>query len=301
MARAASARLTVAFVAFVAALMIVAVGCEPKQQKKEHAAGSAAEVRVVSLSPSTTEAMFAVGAGELLVGRSRFCDFPEAVTALPSVGGFADPNMEAILALRPTMVIGSQGPAGPALEERLRGQGLATAFDATDSIDQIGMMMRALGDRFDRKIAASAAVVALDKRVARIEKWGNVQSSAGKPVTVVMVFDAKPVFVAGPGSFADELIRKAGATNAIKAGGKWPTIDVERLLKLDPDVIVDAMNVGHGGASKLGEATGWDTLRAVKEGRVRRLTSAVALRPGPRIADGLAGVARAIFGKAPPP
>src|SRR5678815_2093660 len=70
-------------------------------------------LRVVSISPSTTEAVFAIGAGSLLVGRSRYCDFPPEVERLPVVGGYADPSVESIVALAPNLVVGARGPAGP--------------------------------------------------------------------------------------------------------------------------------------------------------------------------------------------
>src|SRR5208282_6923855 len=85
-------------------------------------------LRVVSLSPSTTEALVAVGARDALVGRSRYCDFPPDVLSVPVVGGFVDPNFEAIVALRPDLVIGARGPAGAQVAERLGPLGTATYF-----------------------------------------------------------------------------------------------------------------------------------------------------------------------------
>src|SRR6266481_1484828 len=81
--------------------------------------------RVVSLSPNTTETLFAVGAGNRVVGRSRFCDYPPGVTKIPSVGGYVDASLEAILALRPDLVVGARGPAGPALHDKLGSVGIA--------------------------------------------------------------------------------------------------------------------------------------------------------------------------------
>src|SRR5258707_15896998 len=82
--------------------------------------------RIVSLSPNTTETLFAIGAGDRLVGRSRFCDYPPEVRSIPSVGGYVDPSLEAILALAPHLVVGARGPAGPALAEKLGAIGIAT-------------------------------------------------------------------------------------------------------------------------------------------------------------------------------
>src|SRR5438309_5001124 len=87
-----------------------------------------APARIVSLSPSTTETLFALGAGERLVGRSRFCDYPPEVRRIPSVGGYVDASLEAILALAPDLVVGARGPAGPSLANKLGSMGIATFF-----------------------------------------------------------------------------------------------------------------------------------------------------------------------------
>src|SRR5690606_5239254 len=107
----------------------------------------AAQPRVISISPSTTEALYAIGAGGLAVGRSRYCDYPEAALALPAVGGFVDPSVEAIVALRPTLVIGARGPAGPSIEGTLRDRGIQTYFPETETIAGIEAMIAGLGER----------------------------------------------------------------------------------------------------------------------------------------------------------
>jgi iron complex transport system substrate-binding protein len=252
-------------------------------------------MRVVSLSPSTTEAMFAIGAGHLLVGRTDNCDYPPAASALPTIGGYAGPNREAVLALRPTLVIGEQGPVGPSIEQQLRAHGIDTFFPNTDSVAEITSMIRRLGERVEHAQSANQLAQRIDTRIIELAEWAYPRTKPG----VVMVLDVSPIFVAGPGSFPDELVGLAGGVNLIRRGGKWPTIDIEHLRSLDPQILVDAMSVGHTGGSRLGTAPGWDTLTAVREGHVRRLTSAAALRPGPRITDGLVDIARAIHGEGP--
>jgi iron complex transport system substrate-binding protein len=250
---------------------------------------------VVSLSPNTTEAMFAIGAGDLLVGRSRQCDHPPEAERLPTTGDYANPNLEAIIALRPTLVIGEQGPVGPQIEHKLRAHGVDTFFPVTDSVADITAMLRKLGGRVAHAQSARQLAQRIDTRIGQLATWAYPR----EPVSVIMVFDVSPIFVAGPGSFPDELLRLAGGNNPITRGGKWPTIDIEHLLSLNPAVIIDAMGVGHAAVSRVGEAPGWNALAAVKEGRVRRLSSSAALRPGPRIAEGLSDVARAVHGVAP--
>ncbi len=250
--------------------------------------------RVVSLSPSTTEAVFALGAGDSLVGRSQHCDFPSEVARLPSVGGYAEPDVERILALRPSLVVGERGPAGPALGERLVAHGIATYFPPTDTVAEVGAMLVGLAERLGRREAGERVRGELLAKLARISTWAQKLA----PVTVVVVLDAKPLVVAGPGGFLDELLRLAGGTNAIKLGGAYPTIDIERLLAVDPAVLIDATDV-RDLPSSLPGLEGWARLSAVREGRVRKLTEATAMRPGPRLAQGLVAVATLLHPEAP--
>src|SRR5580658_10794683 len=97
--------------------------------------------RVVSLSPSTTEALAAIGARDELVGRSRYCDWPPDVASVPAVGGFVDPNFEAIVALKPDLVTGARGPAGRQVSDRLEALGIATYFPETESLASIDAMI----------------------------------------------------------------------------------------------------------------------------------------------------------------
>jgi iron complex transport system substrate-binding protein len=247
--------------------------------------------RIVSLSPSTTEAVFAIGAGSKLVGRSRYCNFPPDVMKLPQVGGYVDPSFEAILALMPDLVVGARGPAGSALSERLEARGIATYFPETESLASIDAMILGLGERTNRAEAGAAAAAVLRGRIASVER-----SVAGLPRTrVLLVFGLSPLSVAGPSSFADEMIRRAGGTNVVTEGGLYPTIGAEHVLKLDPDVVINAAMMEERASERLRkDAPGWDRVRAVQEGHVTSITDEAVLRPGPRIADGIAMLARAL-------
>jgi cobalamin transport system substrate-binding protein len=262
--------------------------------------GSAgAAPRVVSLAPSTTEAMFAIGAGDLLVGRSKQCDYPPEALLLPVIGGFADPSIEAIVALRPTLAVGARGPAGPALEDTLRARGIATFFPETESIAQIRAMIGDLGHLVKHDDGGARANAAID---ARLEAVARALGTRPKP-RALLLFDVAPIFVAGPGGFPDELLARAGGVNVIDRGGAYPTIGLERLIALDPDVILDASMDASGPDPSAGvrgkrDAPGFRELRAVREGRVRVLEGSAALRPGPRVAEGVAAIARALYGDA---
>ena len=245
----------------------------------------------MSLSPSTTETLYAIGAGDRLVGRSRYCDYPPEVTKLPQVGGFVDPSFEAILALRPDFVVGARGPAGATMTERLEARSIPTFFPATESFAQIDAMILGIGEKTGNTAQARGVVEKLDARVAGIQK-----AVADKPKKrVLLVFGLEPVSAAGPGSFADEMITKAGGTNAVREGGAYPTLGLERVIAIDPDVVVNAAMAEAHGHERIGkDSPGWSKVRAVVEGRIAPVTDEALLRPGPRIADGLATLARAI-------
>ncbi len=254
--------------------------------------------RVVSISPSMTEAVFAIGAGDLMVGRSRFCDYPPEAAALPVVGGFSDPSLEAIVALRPTLVISARGPAGASLAQSLEAQGIAVYSPETESIAQIENALTELGRRLSHDEGARVAVAVI--QAARRKIAGAV--ARRMRVRAAFLFDVAPIYAAGPGSFADELMREAGGDNCVIAGGAYPTLGLEQLLSLDPEVILDGSG-DEGGASRVAQKRGdpgWSKLRAVREGKVRPLAASVVLRPGPRIGEGLAAVARALHGDALP-
>jgi iron complex transport system substrate-binding protein len=268
----------------VAALAMIASCSRPKTTPTVAA-------RVVSLSPSTTETMYAIGAGALLVGRSRYCDYPPEVAKLPEVGGYVDPSFEAILGLRPDLVTGARGPAGPSITEKLGAKGIATFFPPAESFAQIDLMILGLGGWTDHVAQAKDVVAKIDARAEAI-----AHAVDGEPkARVMLVFGLQPIVAAGPKSFADEMLARAGGANVITDGPSYPTLEMERVLALDPDVILNAaIAEAHGAEAITADAPGWKNVRAVKLGRVVALTDESVLRPGPRVADGLAVIARAL-------
>jgi len=246
--------------------------------------------RIVSLSPSTTEAVCAVGARDRLVGRSRYCDYPQDVKSLPEVGGYVDPNLEAILALRPDLVVGARGPSGSTITDALGARGVATYFPQTESLAEIDAMIAGIGERTDHAKDASGLVASMHADLDALAK-----TLAGKPMPrVLFVFGISPIVCAGPSTFADEMIQRAHAKNAITEGTGYPTIGMERVLAIDPDVIVEAAFGEQGQQAIAKAASGWGHLRAVREDRVTHLTDETVLRPGPRVVRGIEALARAI-------
>ncbi len=282
--------------ALVTILALVACGCSRSRSSSSSGAAPSSTVnRIVSISPSTTEAVFTVGAGAKLVGRSRYCDFPPEVTRLPQVGGYVDPSFEAILALQPDLVTGARGPAGSALAEKLAARGIATYFPETESFASIEQMIAGMAERTGNAAQGRVELEALHAKIAAVE-----EAVAPLPKTkVLLIYGLAPLSVAGPTSFAEEMIRRAGGTNVVTEGGAYPTLGAERVLALDPDVIINAAMMEERMSERFRkDAPEWSHVRAVQTDRVVPITNESVLRPGPRIGEGLMLIARAIHPEA---
>jgi iron complex transport system substrate-binding protein len=252
--------------------------------------------RVVSLGPAMTESLFAVGAGAQVVARSRFCDFPPEALRLPAVGGI-DVDVESILELKPDLVVGPPGAWSTRITETMAAHHVATLFpDEIHDLDGVDAMILTLGHRTGHADEARRVVIALDTQERAIEK---AVEPLPKP-RVLFLVGVSPVVAAGPGSFANELLADAGGANVVLDGGAWPKLGFERVVELDPDVVVDASGTDSGGPHVTADAPGWSGLRAVREGHVVPMTDERVLRSGPRIGEGLAVLARALHPGAVP-
>ena len=248
--------------------------------------------RVVSLAPAITEIIHAVGAGEALVGVTRYCDYPPEVTELPKVGGFVDPDLEAILALRPDLVVG-MAAGDPDIQGKLERAEIPYLFVRMDTFDQTYRGIRALGEALGHAEQAADLVGRMRRQVHKVSASAQERARGDAP-EVLFVLGHKPLVVAGPETFGDELITLAGGANAA-AGleGSYPKLDLERVLAMDPDVIVDAAMVpGEGSNLDFWEKRAG--LEAVESGRVHAWSEAALLRPGPRLVEALRSFVRAL-------
>ncbi|PKN36248.1 MAG: ABC transporter substrate-binding protein [Deltaproteobacteria bacterium HGW-Deltaproteobacteria-20] len=268
---------------------LLAAACLLGCRSSGTAARGARGQRVVSITPNTTEAIFALGAGRRMVGRSRYCDYPPEAAKLPSVGGYVDPSLEAVLALRPDLVVGARGPIGRSLVDKLEVRGTVCYFPPTESVEEIFAMIVGLAEHLDVQPEGSRLVDSLRDRLQSIQK--SVEGKT-QPRTL-LVFGQAPISVAGPGSFPAEMLALAGCKNAVDKGARYPTLGFETILGLDPDLVIDATMAGGRTAEPIDvQRAGWSSVRAVREGRIVRLDDDRILRPGPRLAEGVALLAR---------
>jgi iron complex transport system substrate-binding protein len=245
--------------------------------------------RIVSVAPSVTETLFALGYEAQVVGVTRYDDRPPRVKKLPTVGGFWDPNVEAILALKPDLVIAvANVGAQPALQQLAElsipvfvvpGDKFADAFHATTAIAGV------LGTSATKK--AAQVVAQMKAQIIEASKSG-----AHSP-KVLVVFGHNPLVVGGPESLAGTALQLLGARNVVAAGPRpYPHWSPELLLVSMPDIIIDA--VGAHGRAQTVAWKGLAGIPAVKNGRVYSLNLAVLLRPSPRLAEGISTLGAAL-------
>jgi iron complex transport system substrate-binding protein len=234
--------------------------------------------RIVSLVPSVTETLVAIGAGDRLVARTDY-DLAPGLQSLPSLGGGLDPSLEALVALRPDVVVGWDAAGANPLRARLRGLGIPFfAVLVTDT----GDVYRAM-DAMGRLTARGAAADSLARGV-RAEIEAVRASIAGRPPRpVFFLVSADPPMTAGPGTFIVQLIEAAGGRSVFEdAGTEWPTISMEALVRRDPEVVL--LPTWEGATDRvrvLSTRPGWRELSAVRAGRVHALPADEVNRPGP--------------------
>ena len=240
--------------------------------------------RIVSLLPSLTESVCTLGACDRLVGIDRYSNWPDAVRALPQLGGGIDPNVEAIVALKPDVVLLAKSSR---VTERLEALGLKVIVlepkshaDVRRVLDALGQVL-GIGDaqRVWRAIDASvtAAAEALPARARNRRVYFEINSAP---------------YAAGEVSFIGETLARLGVKNIVPASlGPFPKLNPEYVVRADPDLIM----VGERSAQGLEQRPGWASIRAVREGRICRFKAAesdVLVRPGPRM-----GVAAQLMAK----
>ncbi|MFO8079931.1 MAG: helical backbone metal receptor [Armatimonadota bacterium] len=252
--------------------------------------------RVVSLSTGFTEAIFAMGAGDLLVGRVSFADYPPEARDVASVGGVTDPSLEAIVEQEPDLVLTVRGTPQDVVKS-IRRAGIPVIARDPTSIDEVLDCIRDIGRYLGVEDDADELADDLAARVEEAAERGEMVAIRPGRASVLFVVSLDPVFVAGEGHFVDDMIWTAGGINATTLveggnGGQWPSFSLETVVELDPDIVVVAMMLEEDlgemdGIEALSDQPGWKDLSAVERGHVYTINPDTALRAGPRLADAL--------------
>jgi iron complex transport system substrate-binding protein len=265
--------------AWVLVLAAVAAGAEP-----------VAPQRVVSLNPSLTAMVIALGGRDQLVGVDDYSARTAEAAGLPTVGGLYNPSLEAVVALAPDLVVLVPSAEQRAFRERLEALGIARlAFDPV-SFEEVLAAIDELGRAIGRAPAASARIAAIRDTRSRVE----AASRTLPPLSAVLVLQRDPLFVAGKGTFVDEMLASLGISNVAAAQpGHWPRLSREWLVAAEPELIVDSSPDAEPAPVYWKR---WPSLPAVAADRVVSIPVGVATLPGPDLDEALLRLAEATRG-----
>jgi iron complex transport system substrate-binding protein len=276
------------------------IGCQPQFQPGTYTDDMGREItidempqRIVSHVPAITEILFALSLEERVVGVSDYCDYPEEAKLKPSVGNYYNPSIEGIVALDPDLVL-TDGHSDSI--KGLDNLGITSMVIDPKDIDGILIGIELLGKFTNTEKEAKKLIENMQQDMASI-----LARVEGIPkISVVYIFDATDPnnpWAAGPGSFADSLINMAGGRNiAAQAQGAWIQLSIEEIVRSDPRIILIDASMGTAVISKetLKEHPIWGGMTAVNQDRIYAVDSDLVNRPGPRIVQGMEGIAEII-------
>ena len=241
--------------------------------------------RVVSLNPTTTEIVFAIGAGARLVGRSQWDSWPDSAHLVPSLGPAVRPNVESVLAVHPDLVLLYASADDQPAAARLRQAGIAVAALRTDRIEDFRRTTRDIGGLLGDSARAAAVV---DSVQATLDRVRAATRDLARPSVFMETWD-HPVIAIGGGSFLSQLIEIAGGRNVYAdVAAPSPTVSLEDVVRRDPDIVL-ASPVGR---ARLLADPRWQAVRAVREGRVLAFDTTVVGRPSVVMGQAAVAIAR---------
>jgi len=295
-----------AIVAFLFLIMLGFPSCgnEPQKPIMSSADARAQEMppnRIVSMAPSITEIVFALGLGEKVVGVSDFCDYPPEAAKRPKVGGLVNPNVEAVIALEPDLVIALPNATHENTYRSLRQLGIKMLSLPNDTIADLYATVETIGQEAGAEAAAAEMIKGLQEKFAEV--GSRVADRPKRRVMFIVGMD--PLFVAGKGTFINDLIGIAGGENiAGDSSMKYPQLSIEQVVSKAPEVIFyTSLNFELTGDQEKQAEKVWSaysTIPAVKEGRIHGLVADHVTLPGPRLRIGIEEMARAIHPEAFP-
>jgi iron complex transport system substrate-binding protein len=251
--------------------------------------------RIVSLAPSNTEILFAVGAGQQVVGCDDFSDFPEATKALPKIGSLQKQNTEQIVALKPDLVLAAEINSQEQIKA-LTDLGLTVYYLSNPkTIEDMYTNLEIVAKLTGHETETAKLVESLQARVAAVDE--KIKGATTKPVVFYELDSTDPAkpWSAGPGTFIDLLLARAGGVNLTTAAGitdAYPQVSVEQVVSTDPDLILLGDAMWGVTVESVGQRPGWDKLKAVTGNQVHPFDDNTVSRPGPRLVDGLEALAK---------
>ena len=247
--------------------------------------------RIVVMMPSDCEILYAIGAGDLIVGRGTYCDYPADVLEITEVTSGGETNVEAIISLQPQAVVMTKMAHSPELAEQLEEAGIAVIVTDAQTIEGTYACIALLGEVTGKQDEAAALVEGMKARFAAV-------AEKAKDTGLTVYFETTPMewgwglYSAGAGNFMDEIATLCGLKNIfgdVTDGGGWPVVNEEDVIAANPDLIIAFDSNGMGEGMDAGQVItareGWKDMDAVKQGHVFVLVNNEFVRPGPRLAD----------------
>ena len=250
--------------------------------------------RIVSLAPNLTEIVYAVGAGDQLVGDTEYCDYPAAAKSVAKIGDTVHPSVERIIALKPQIVLVSTASQLEAFTRQLDQQNIAVYVTNPGSLDEVFHSITVLGDLFGRSEQARLITNDLRKRADAVE--AKIRGS--KPVSVFYQVSGEPLYTIGRDAYLTDLVRRAGGVSVTTdVPGAFPRYSDEAALAARPEAII----LPSGGSMGAANSTVAGPLRsspAALNNRIYKINDDHLSRPGPRLVDGLEEMARELHPEA---
>jgi len=251
--------------------------------------------RFISLAPNLTEIVYAIGAGDRLVGDTTYCDYPPEAKTVAKVGDTLQPSIERILALRPQLVLVSTASQLEAFTKQLDEHDIAVYVTDPRDLEGVFRSILSVGNLLNESVAASELVKQLRARSETVER-----AVAGlAPVSVFFQLSGQPLYTAGRSSFVTNLIERAGGRSVTSdVQEAWPRLSDERALASRPEAVIMLSGDAMGAAANTKVAAALRNSPAVQNGRVYLIDGDLLTRPGPRLVDGLEQIAHALHPKA---
>ena len=259
-----------------------------------------APLRIVSLAPSLTETLFALGCGDRLLGNTRYCNHPREAQRLPKIGGPQDPQIEKLLQIQPDLILATPLTSREAVRQ-MRFLGLNVAVWDAKEIRSILSEMDLLGKILNHSSKSKALVEGIQERIDRVAKG----LSENKRPKTVLLYGTQSLFSTSNRTFAGEILEISGASNiAASLGNDWPLLSKEKVLLENPEVILIASSESAQGRIAPILALWktdpfWKHLSAVQAGRVYEVPDSLLSIPGPRVAEAVERVAELLQGTSP--
>ncbi|HEY2980483.1 MAG TPA: cobalamin-binding protein [Anaerolineales bacterium] len=250
--------------------------------------------RVIALAPSNTEILFAIGAGDQVVGRDQYSDYPEAAKAVTDIGSTYEAlNTELIVSLQPDLVLAAEINT-PEQVKALEDLGLTVYYlNNPTTLEELYSNIALVAQLTGREAEAKALIESLQVRVAAVDKKIVLISSRPTVFYELDATDPAQPYTAGKGTFVTLLIERAGGHNIAADLEGYPRLSLEQVVAADPAFIILGDGT-YGGVTPEDVAgrPGWEKLSAVKNGQVLPFDDNLVSRPGPRLVDGLEALAK---------